>query len=435
MRNNILAGKRKSRYKSNVEATIDFLNDRYGNGNITLESLKEFLEKFLEENKDMMDQSTKSISQKVFKEFIQAKIDYYKYPVSERNYDDYRKKTMALEDNFVRLMNGFRSYFDQRNNTTKGNELIYLFASDDIETGKINFTFKTMQSLIHEELDDAKKLYLTGKKGVLNSDTFSTGARISNTSDKQLIDNIGQDKIKNINYFFNKLINDSDDYVPSKSEYINKLIQAENGSKSILDQISDIIGVRKGSVNQYIGKKEMQSVSKARLVDILASDDRLQKIGLGDWQGVLDSLKKYQTDLIGKQYNADVTQHGNYLAKMMSENVPGVFEGDATKFGDKGEYDVQIKTTFGQSKGVSLIKTQSLMIGWMMFSSPQLLYDTIDNNIENDNLNDKEQEIFDNQISSQLDESNDSGGGDGGDSLNQIYAQIESLLAEEGIIE
>lgn len=427
MRNNILPGKRKSRYKSNVEATIDFLNDRYGNGNITLESLEEFLEQFLEENKDMMDQSTKSISQKVFKEFIKAKIDYYKQPKSERNYDDYRKKTMALEDNFVRLMNGFRSYFDQGK---KGNELIYLFASDDIETGKINFTFKTMQSLIHEELDDAKKLYLTGKKGVLNSDTFSTGARISNTSDKQLIDNIGQDRIKNINYFFNKLINDSDDYVPSKNEYVNKLIQAENGSKSILDQISDIIGVRKGSVNQYMGKKKMQSVSKARLVDILASNDRLEKIGQGDWQGVLDSLKKYQTDLIGKQYKADVTQRGNYLAKMMSENVPGVFEGDATKFGDYGQYDVQIKTTFGQSKGVSLIKTQSLMIGWMMFSSPWLLYDTINNNIENDNLNDKEQEIFNNQISSQLDESN----GDDS-SLDQIYTQIESLLANEGIIE
>lgn len=427
MRNNILPSKRKSRYKSNVEATIDFLNDRYGNGNITLESLQEFLDKFLEENKDMMDQSTKSISQKVFKEFIQAKIDYYKQPKSERNYDNYREKTMALEDNFVRLMNGFRSYFDQGK---KGNELIYLFASDDIETGKINFTFKTMQSLIHEELDDAKKLYLTGKKGVLNSDTFSTGARISNTSDEQLINNIGQDRIKNINYFFNKLINDSDDYVPSKNEYINKLIQAENGSKSILDQISDIIGVRKGSVNQYMGKKEMQSVSKARLVDILASNDRLEKIGQGDWQGVLDSLKKYQTDLIGKQYKADVTQSGNYLAKMMSENVPGVFEGDATKFGDYGQYDVQIKTTFGQSKGVSLIKTQSLMIGWMMFTSPWLLYDTIDNNIKNDNLNDKEQGIFDNQVSSQLDESN----GDN-ESLDQIYTQIESLLANEGIIE
>ena len=427
MRNNILPSKRKSRYKSNVEATIDFLNDRYGNGNITLESLKQFLEKFLEENKDMMDQSTKGVSQKVFKEFIQAKIDYYKQPKSERNYDDYRKKTMALEDNFVRLMNSFRSYFDQGK---KGNELIYLFASDDIETGKINFTFKTMQSLIHEELDDAEKLYLTGKKGVLNSDTFSTGARISNTSDEQLINNIGQDRIKNINYFFNKLINDSDDYVPSKNEYINKLIQAENGSKSILDQISDIIGVRKGSVNQYMGKKEMQSVSKARLVDILASNDRLEKIGQGDWQGVLDSLKKYQTDLIGKQYKADVTQSGNYLAKMMSENVPGVFEGDATKFGDYGQYDVQIKTTFGQSKGVSLIKTQSLMIGWMMFTSPQLLYDTIDNNIKNDNLNDKEQEIFNNQVSSQLDESN----GDN-ESLDQIYTKIEQLLADEGIIE
>ena len=174
----------------------------------------------------------------------------------------------------------------------------------------------------------------------------------------------------------------------------------------------------------------MQSVSKARLVDILASNDRLEKIGQGDWQGVLDSLKKYQTDLIGKQYKADVTQRGNYLAKMMSENVPGVFEGDATKFGDYGQYDVQIKTTFGQSKGVSLIKTQSLMIGWMMFTSPWLLYNTIDNNIKNDNLNDKEQEIFDNQVSSQLDESN----GDDS-SLDQIYTQIESLLANEGIIE
>lgn len=434
MRNDIIK-KKKSRYSSNVEATIDFLKDRYGNTNISLESLQKFLKIFLEENKDMMDQSTKQISQKVFKEFLEAKIDYYKQPQGERNYENYRKKTIALEDSFVRLMNGFRSYFDQSNNTTKGNELIYLFASDDLETGKINFTFKTMQGLIHDELKDAEKMYLTGKKGVLNSDTFSTGSRISNTSDQQLIDNIGQDRIKNINYFFNKLINDSDDYVPSKNEYINKLIQAENGSKSILDQISDIIGVRNNSVNQYMGKKQMQSVSKARLVDILASNDRLEKIGQGDWQGVLDSLKKYQSDLTtttkyGKQYGTDVTQRGNYLAKMMSENVPGVFEGDATKFGEKGQYDVQIKTTFGQSKGVSLIKTQSLMIGWMMFSSPQLLYDTINNNIENDNLNNQDQELFNNQMSSQLDESN----GDS-DSLEQIYAQIEQLLAEEGIME
>ena len=368
-----VAGSQK--YSGIVKATKDFVTSRYNHI---------FSGKTIDEVLDILTEFTNGEDSKLLEEgkkyFIQFLIEREKIAqdFSSQNYNNYRKAIINLESKAEELMNHFRGYFNSFNTNTNigdrnnANELIYLFATNNERNKQIQIAFTDFKTMLHNELNQGLSLYANSNTilSQFKSDRFSTS--VSSSQNTELMNKIGLDRINNIQYFLNRVINKEEGYTGDMTGV------KEFQDDSIITQIRRIIQVG----DTYKGKDGYQTVTSARVVDVLLGGDRLEKVANGQWyteggnKGVLDDLKEY---VAGIKKQTGIRKE-DYLSKMLGENRPGVLEGDARNF-IGGAYDVQIKTQLDGNMGFGMISTNALASSWIMFSNPFLLASIISDEI------------------------------------------------------
>ena len=355
----------------------DFILERYNQlfGDRTFEQIFKLLEEFqgtLDDN--LLKEGHDAFRLFLFwREQIAQSVDN---EIDPTTYNYYRMAVVSLEKKAEQLMNNFRGYFNKLNNSTSnqdGNKLIYMIASNTENNRRISVAFTDFEKLLDNELKQGLSMY--AKSNTLleqfTNDRFNFSNRITNSYHQEY--GIEDSKINNINYFLNKVIY-GDDY---SAEYgiTNKI------DDSIITQIRDIIQIG----DQYKGRNnQTQTVTSARVVDILLGGNRLEKVANGNWSntdmtnggGVLEDLKTYTSKFTTGGKNTKF----EYLSKMLGENTPGVFQGDAINFMN-GKYDVQIKTQMDGNTGFGLISTNALASCWIMFTNPYLMASIISEKI------------------------------------------------------
>ena len=363
----------QKRYRDNIKQIRSFVNKRFSetlNSDDSPEKIIEKLNTFLKVAGIDKDQGNQYLEK--FLQIRQELKELSDDPTSDEfkiKLNEYKVAAYNLEQEAESLMNAFRGYFDNLNNQDSlnlGNKLIYLVASDKNIEKEIQVSFTDFHKIIEKDLTDAERLTLAHGSvwdDIAATTRFQTNTKLGKKNEAADY-GIGEDSITNINYFLNTVINGH-----------SKLATVADDKKlgtDVIDQIHSIISLN----DSYTSKSgKTQTVNKARMVDILLGDDRLQQVSVGNWQGVLDSLTKYR-DSFGTATKSE------YLSKMMGENVAGALEGDATKFGAYGQYDVQIKTQLGRSSGLGLISTNMLLTNWVVFTRPELLQKVITGNFD-----------------------------------------------------
>lgn len=371
----------RQRYSGIVRQTKDFIINRYNEifQGKTIEEVIDLLSEF-KEGLDKKDSNLLKKGQEAFLDFLYQRELISLLPqeqINSKTYGNYRNSVLKLEKYAEELMNNFRGYFDTFNKETSSgdynaNKLIYLIASNTKRNRQISVAFTDFKTLLEQELKNGERLYASSNTLIdqFASDRFSSNKKFK-TSNEALTNEIGSSRINNINYFLNQVING--EYTGDRTGI------TEFGDDSIITQIRRVIKVG----DTYKGQDgKTQTVTSARVVDILLGNGRLEKVATGQWygkDGVLEDLKQYASSF--KQ--PGFTRKEDYLSKMLGENTPGVLEGDATKFMD-GKYDVQIKTQLDGNKGLGMIVTNALAANWIMFTNPYLMASIITDNINND---------------------------------------------------
>lgn len=370
----------KQRYSGIIRQTKDFVISRYNEifAGKTIEEVLALLAEF-KTGLGKIDSKLLKDGQAAFLDFLYQRELISMLPqekINSKTYGDYRRSVIHLEKYAEKLMNNFRGYFDTFNTNTQSgdynaNKLIYLIASNNERNKQISVAFTDFKTLLEKELRNGEQLYAKSNTLIdqFASDRFSSSKKFR-TDNSALTQEIGQEKINNINYFLNRVIN---------GEYTGDTTGITEIDDSIITQIRRVIQVG----DTYIGKKGTeQTVTSARVVDVLLGNGRLEKIANGQWDGeggVLQDLKQYASSF----KSPGQTRKVDYLSKMLGENVPGVLEGDATKFMG-GKYDVQIKTQLDGNKGLGMIATNALASNWILFTNPYLLASIITDTVNND---------------------------------------------------
>lgn len=378
------------RYSGNIRQIREFILRRFNNIFSEDDEFEDILQKLNDFKNSFDDKNSYTKAElSAFERFFYYKKQLSQYDPSSDNYTMYlsyfKKAAIDLDKAATKQMNNFRSYFDNlskngdQQNSIAENKLIYLIASQN-KYKEIRVSFTSFEDIIKKDLDDAQKLKLAQGSvldDLLSSNRFLTDARLGK-QDQSASLRIEQSQVDKINYFLNQVINGKSSIQMNQNQQI---------SSNIITQIQSIIKVG----DTYISASGNESkVTRARMVDILLGDDRLNLIGQGKWGEAATSLQNYYNSIITS--NIGPLSRNQVLSKMMGENIPGVLEGDAVKF---GQYDVQIKSQLGSSR-INLLSTNALMMNWMMFSSPILVANIIKGNLKSEDIQGMEKEMAEN---------------------------------------